>query len=131
MELPGRSSSRHTNTSERNAGFLMEALLLLAFLIVALAIFAQLFAHASRMGERSRELNRAVLMATSAAEQFSADPTSAPDGIEGDGLSLSCAVSPEPAENGTLYRATIRVTNESGEEVYSLVSAKYQGGDAS
>ncbi|MBQ9059485.1 MAG: hypothetical protein IJ125_09900 [Atopobiaceae bacterium] len=129
-KLPGHTRSANERTSERNAGFLVEALLLLAFLIVALAIFVQLFSQASRAGAHSAEVNRAVLLASNVAEQFASNPTTVSAETTSEGLTASCTVNPRATERGTLYQANIVVTNEEGETVYSLQSANYQGGGA-
>lgn len=139
--------------SWHGTALLVEALVLLAFLVASLALFMQVFAQARGMGAEGSELAQAVAMASDLAEEFAADPAAEPDPLERDGLTASCAVATVTADDaghadgqtgseaddapsgvssgaaGTLYRATILVTDGDGDEVYRLVTERYASGD--
>lgn len=143
--------------SWHGTALLVEALVLLAFLVASLALFMQVFAQARGMGAEGSELAQAVAMASDLAEEFAADPAVEPDPLERDGLTASCAIATVAADGaggadaqtdpeaddapsggsssdssgaaGTLYRATILVTDGDGDEVYRLVTERYASGD--
>ena len=137
--------------SWHGTALLVEALVLLAFLVASLALFMQAFAQARGMGADGSELAQAVAMASNLAEEFAADPAAEPEPLERDGLTASCAVATVAAGGadgqtdpdaddtpsgdssgaaGTLYRATILVTDGDGDEVYRLVTERYARGAA-
>lgn len=136
--------------SWHGTALLVEALVLLAFLVASLALFMQVFAQARGMGADGSELAQAVAMASNLAEEFAADPATEPEPLERDGLTASCEVATVAAGGadgqtnsgaddatsggssgaaGTLYRATILVTDGDGDEVYRLVTERYANGD--
>lgn len=140
--------------SWHGTALLVEALVLLAFLVASLALFMQVFAQARGMGAEGSELAQAVAMASNLAEEFAADPATEPEPLERDGLTASCEVATVAAGGadgqtgsgaddapsggsssdssgaaGTLYRATILVTDGDGDEVYRLVTERYARGD--
>lgn len=140
--------------SWHGTALLVEALVLLAFLVASLALFMQVFAQARGMGAEGSELAQAVAMASNLAEEFAADPATEPEPLERDGLTASCEVATVAADDadhagsqtdpdadgapagdssgaaGTLYRATILVTDGDGDEVYRLVTERYARGAA-
>lgn len=97
--------------------FLVEALVLLAFLTAALAVFAQLFASARTEAARGAELSEAVAIAQNAAERFAAaaDPaaldgaTTATGPQTGNAYYLVIDIEPTEQAAGTLWTATIYV----------------------
>lgn len=106
---------------------------MLAFLLVAIAVLAGIFTQARIESAQAQHQANAIHLAQNAAEQFAADPAGA-DGqtFSQDGLSVSIQVAEEPREAGTLYRATIVVTDDAGvgahsqeEETYRLETARY------
>lgn len=139
--------------SWHGTALLVEALVLLAFLVASLALFMQVFAQARGMGAEGSQLAQAVAMASNLAEEFAADPATEPEPLERDGLTASCEVATVAAGGangtggqtgsgaddtpsggssgaaGTLYRATILVTDGDGDEVYRLVTERYASGD--
>ena len=123
-------SSRRHRTANRPAwsglAVVVEALTLLLALVVSLTILTQLFASAALRARDGQRLAAAVACATNAAERFAADPAHAEgEAREGD-LTVSCAVSTEPTDCGTLYRALIRVSPHDSEDVvFELVTARY------
>lgn len=144
--------------SWHGTALLVEALVLLAFLVASLALFMQAFAQARGMGAEGSQLAQAVAMASNLAEEFAADPAAEPEPLERDGLTASCAVATVAANDadgtggqtgsgaddalsgapagdssgaaGTLYRATILVTDGDGDEMYRLVTERYARGAA-
>ena len=124
------SGINRQSISQRGMAFLVEALVILAFLMFSLAVFVRLFVGAQLEGVAATRKSEAVLLATNVAEEFSANPTGVVAQSETDGLDVVCDVEPQKREAGTLYRATIVVSHE-GEEVYRLLTSRYvSGGDA-
>ena len=105
----------------------MEAIILLVFLVVALAVFTQLFAHATTTSQQAAQLEQAVVLATDTAEQFSADPTSVAAKTTHDDFTVTCSVTQTQETGGTLYNANI-VVSSSDSQVYSISTARYVSG---
>lgn len=113
--------------------FLVESLVLLAFLVASLAVLMGLFTHARIESAEGERLASAVQLAQNAAEEFAADPLAAPgQTFEHDGLEAEVSVEPEPSSAGTLFHATVVVCDAdgsgafaAGEEVYRLNTACY------
>lgn len=138
------AAHRGPDAAWHGTAFAVEALVLLAFLAFALAMFMQLFGAAHNRGVEERQLTQAVLLASNAAEEFAAMPLAGTqsEAFDGDGDALGAAadagegeylvtreVVPEPTEGGTLYHASIAVSR-GGEVVYELETARYTGGGA-
>ena len=123
--------TNHGNTPEASswpgAAFVVEALLMLVFLVASLAVLMQLFFGAVRRGTQATMLQQAVTIAQNEAERFSADPTSVDASSQENGYDVSCSVTPEETDGGTLYRATITVSKD-GAKVYDLPTARYVSG---
>lgn len=148
---PGAVRRGGGRASWHGTALLVEALVLLAFLVASLGLFMQAFAQARGMGAEGSQLAQAVAMASDLAEEFAADPAAEPEPLERDGLTASCEVAAGGADGqtgsgaddapsggssgdssgaaGTLYRATILVTDGNGDEVYRLVTERYASGD--
>lgn len=151
---PDASRRGTGRASWHGTALLVEALVLLAFLVASLALFMHVFAQARGMGAEGSQLAQAVAMASDLAEEFAADPAAEPEPLERDGLTASCAVATVAADDadgqtgpdaddapsdassgdssdaaGTLYRATILVTDGDGDEVYRLVTERYASDD--
>jgi hypothetical protein len=122
----GTMSARHDNIA-----FLVEALVLLVVLMASLAVFTNLFASAQREGRHSARTTHAIILATNAAEAFSADPQVGEVTSSSDGLRVSCHAQAEPAGPGKMYRAEVTVVEEdTGETLYTIETARYVRGDA-
>ena len=101
------------------AAFIVEALLLLVFLTGSLAVLMQLNADADRTRNESAALMDAIVLASNSAEQFASDPSIAtqvqdgeaadPNLVNSEDLLLVREVEVVPSQDGTLYRAVIRV----------------------
>ena len=105
----------------------VEAIVLLLFLVGSLAVLTQLFASAAARGRQGRDLAAAVSLATTTAERFAADPATAEGTSTEDGLIVVCDVEPEKRAAGTLYHATVTVLAEGSDEpIYVLATARYQ-----
>ena len=109
---------------------LIEALVVMAFLMFSLAVFARLFASAQVGGVMATRKSEAVLAASDVAEEFSANPTKVASSSEVNGLVVTCEVTPEAKADGTLYHATIVVSHDT-DELYRLDTARYVSGDRS
>ena len=133
------------------AAFIVESLVLLAFLMTALAIMAQLMGAAHERAVEAQRLSNAIVLASNEAEAFAASPddadtesafalvdgqlVSAEDAGAGAGGDAGSAgrsglyrvervveMQDEPA--GTLYVARITVSCD-GEDVYALDTSRY------
>ena len=122
---------------------ILEAVLLLLFVTISLGVVVSMLAQSHSMGSKANQTTYAVALASTearnGAEAFAAHPTKVPkttyyqveDGVfvEADQyLSgtyvVSCIVSPEKREGGTLYRAVIEVRCYNS-MVYTLRTASY------
>lgn len=124
------------------AAFLVEALVLLAFLAASLAVLFSLFASARTEADRAARLSEAVAIAQNAAEgiaagdTFSADTAPATQAVIGaqTGTTYELAIELEPRTTGagTLWHATITVCDANAsasgadaEPLYTLETARY------
>ncbi|MBQ9006590.1 MAG: hypothetical protein IJ092_09480 [Atopobiaceae bacterium] len=122
------TSSSHQAQPAHESGYLIEALFLLTILATAIAVFMSIFSLAARRGNESAALDAATHAAANVAERFSADPTSAQAEYDEDGYRVTCDITPEQTEAGTLYRAKVTVWADSGEELYAISTARYVSG---
>lgn len=118
------ATTRVRETRRRGAAFLFEAIVTLAFLMAALAIFVQLFSSAQLEGLRANQLSDAVIVASNRAEEFSADPTGTQGTTTEGSFEVTCTVTPTKQATGTYYDAVIEVFSK-GEQVYELHTARY------
>lgn len=135
FELTSHRKSNNARPAWSGAAFIVEAMLLLVFLIASIAVFTQAFALAAEKSAEADELSRAVAAASNVAERFAADPQSVTSSsTEGD-LVVLCDVTSEGRDGGTLYEATIEVyeansANEASadgaEPLYSITTARYE-----
>ena len=116
--------------------FMIEALVLLFFLVASLAVFTQLFAYSANSANQAQRLTQATELAQNAAEEFSANPQAvAKDETVGlgtaheseNGFSTTCTVTSEAQSSGTYYTAHISVADEQG-EAYALDASRYVEG---
>lgn len=129
FELPTKRSSTVARARWSGAAFLVEAMLLLVFIMVSLAVFTQLFAASAERANASRSLTDAVSVATSVAERFCADPTSVEGEYAEDDLQVVCQVTSEKRAGGVMYYATINVYGADASTVAATAS-KTTGADA-
>lgn len=116
--------------------FLVEALVLLVFLVASLSILVALFVQARTEADEGERLSQAVQLAQNAAEEFAADPAGSQGlAIEDGGLVATVQVGEEAHESGSLLSATVTVVDEegggsieAGEEIYRLDTARYVPG---
>lgn len=133
FQLPSRHPGTTSTTRHASAAFLVEAMLLLVFLIASLAVFMQMFSASLNRAEQARELTEAVAAASDVAERFAAYPDRVGgEEVVGDML-VMCDVSSEPQDSGVLYTAEITVYpvndggSPAGEPMYSLSTARFEG----
>ena len=118
---------RRTRPSWSGAAFIIEAMLLLVFLIGSLAVFTQLFATAAERGAHSGTLTSAVMAAENAAERFAADPAHMDEQLQAGELRVICDITSEKLAGGTLYHANIAVLAEGfAEPVYEIATSSYE-----
>lgn len=108
----------------RGSAFLIEALVVLAFLMMALAVFVQLFSKAQIQGLGANKLSEAILVATNYAEEFSANPKGVETQVVKDDLTATCSVEESKQKGGTLYEATIEVSDGTT-TIYTLTTSRY------
>lgn len=120
----------------RSSTPVLEAVILLVFLMVSIAVCVELFGISAVQSSEAKRLNAATLLASDVAERFSADPESIPavvDGRvvladEGRGLVAHNSVSSSFTGAGVLYTIDISITDDGSSEVFSLSSSKYMSG---
>ena len=134
-----RGLSPSVNASNR--AFVVEALILLAFLAVAVAIVLQLFAAAGVQSREAHKLSLSEHLATNTAESFGVNPKTVPSIVyyDADGnplenekgaiYSVETTITPQRTEAGTIYTADIVVTNYElrydGNVTYELQTKRY------
>ena len=124
----GRFRSAADARGKRGLAFVVEALLLLAFLAASVAVFMQLFGGASVRGAEAARLERAVVLAANTAEYFAADPSSVPREFQDRGFVVRTQITSEPQPAGTLYFLSLTVFTGTGESVYTLETSRYMSG---
>ena len=126
------AGGKQRSGGHRGIAFLIEALVVLAFLMISLAVFVKLFSSAQLEARSSNRMSEAVQLATNRAEEFSADPTHATGEKEEDGLKLTCEEKPTKRAAGTLYEATITVHDErfGQQNIYTLATSRYVSNSA-
>lgn len=140
-------STRRDNAGRRpwhGAAFIMEALLLLAFIVASLAVLMQLFGVAHERSASASELSNAVVLASNEAEVFAAAPsdtdathyftlvddelveTNAADtqAENNDAFTVTRTVERKSESAGALYSAHISV-ERSDAVLYELDTARY------
>ncbi len=137
---------KRSSRTWHGAAFVVEALVLLAFLMASLAVLVQLMGAAHDRGEEADRLTSAIVLASNDAEAFAADPASGSrterfqdvDGAlapaeansgenagEGAGaFEVQRTVTQQDEGAGTLFSARIAVSAH-GEIVYELDTSRY------
>lgn len=134
---------KRSDSTWHGTALILEAVLLLLFVTISLGVVVSMLSQSYSLGSRANQTTYAVALASTqarnGAEAFAAHPTKVPkttyyqveDGVfqEADQyLSgtyvVSCSVSPEEREGGTLYRAVIEVRRYNA-TVYTLSTAAY------
>lgn len=131
------AAQKQGKTSWTGTAFMVEALVLLFFLVASLAVFTQLFAYSANGAKEAQRITQATELVQNAAEEFSANPQAVAAGqtvglgaaqSEGaDSFTVSCDVSDEAQGHGTYYTAHITVTDSEG-EAYALDASRYMEG---
>ena len=118
-----------TGPSWAASAFIVEAIVLLAFLVASSAVFVQLFSVAHVRSEESGMTAAAVAAATSTAERFAANPTSVSEVVRVGDLVVACETTPEKRAGGTLYQADISVYKGVDVPVGEITAAELADGD--
>lgn len=108
--------------------FVVEAILLLVFLIGAMALFTNLFASSVKRCDESQALTVAVAVASDTAERFAANPDSVPQSAIASDMVVTCDVADDKREDGVFRVATITVYDPDEQPVYTLTTAVYESG---
>lgn len=125
--ISGERAGAFASRSWHGTAFLVEALVLLLFLVASLGIFMQAFARARATGSQAAQLERAVALASDMAERFCADPAAVSAPVEEGGLVAACDVEAPADGEATPLRATITVTDADGDVVFELTTARATG----
>lgn len=127
------------------AAFLVEALVLLAFLAASLAVLFSLFASSRAEANRAARLSEAVAIAQNAAEGIAAADTFSADAVPatqvvtgaqtGTTYELAIELEPQATGAGTLWHATITVCDADAsasatDAARSAAGAAYADADA-
>lgn len=131
FELMTKHEEHVTRPSWANVAFIVEAMLLLVFLIASLAVFMQLFSLAIEKSQDSGHLTDAVAAASTTAERFAAEPDSVPAVSKVNGLTVKCDVTPTKHDRGTVFTANIAVylgNDTTGEPIYTVTTSSYESG---
>ena len=133
-------------SSWTSVAFMVEAILLLVFLIASFAVLTWVFSSSLNSSVESRTQDAAVIAASTVAEHFAADPTDVEPEVQLGDLRVVTSVTEEPRAAGTMFRAEIAVYDTSaagtassdgsgngsgtasGEPVYTLSTANYRSG---
>lgn len=143
MERMRRRAHPIEQGTRHGRAFIVEALVLVVFLMASLAVLTSLMVSSYERGAEANDLSYAVVMAANDAEMFAADPTGHADNGDGsyvptdaeagteatspssqNGLQLSRSVQQHPQEAGTLYEAHITVSRND-EVIYELDTSRY------
>ena len=129
-----RSVRKGTHHTWSGTAFVVEALVLLAFMVASLAILLTLFSDAHLRAEDTLKLEAAVAVAGDEAEAFGANPFAVPAEQDVTYQDQTCTVrlTPEATvySGGVLFNATISVMFDN-EELYTVQTARYVRSGAS
>lgn len=124
FELPSQHRRAQPRVRWLAASFLVEAMLLLLFVMASLAVITSMLAESAERAAQSQALTDAVTLATTAAERFSADPLSAPTEGVAQNLVFTCDVTSDAREGGTMYKASIAVYEADGQALAGIAARK-------
>lgn len=138
---PSFTARQKSAAGTAGRAFVVEALLLLAFLAVSVAIILQVFVAAGTMSRDAHTLSMSQHLAANAAEVFASNPTNAAGTAyyttSGDALpgpstaafAVETSVDERPEGAGTTYFADISVFHLDGQETdqaaYQLQTQRY------
>lgn len=121
------TSERSRTVTKVRSTFMVEALLLLACVIILLAVTVVLFAFANQTSTKAQRMQESADIAQNAAEQFAANPAGMPVALDAGDYMVRCDIDEEETESGLLYNANVIVTYDA-EEMCSLQVSKYVPG---
>ena len=124
VQIPRHGRAREENRRSWHGGaFIVESLVLLAFLMAALAVVVQLTGIAHERGTEADRLSNAVTIAANNAEAFAADPASgnmtAAFAIANGSL-VEVDGTPDAGNESPTYQVTV-----TGEELYKGGGTRY------
>lgn len=141
IALPKQKNETRDRRTWHGMAFIMEALILLVFLMISIAVLMQVFAAARTHGQDADALSHSVILASNEAERFSANPTT--EGITyymlSDGVlaktdnekesvyQVTTTTEANPRGTGMLYLAHISIEH-AGVIVYEVDTARYVEG---
>lgn len=122
-----KTSDRSRSVPKMRSTFMVEALLLLACVIILLAVTITLFAFASETSTKAQRIQESADIAQNSAEQFAANPAGMPEILEVGDYTVRCDVDREETESGLLYNANV-IVMYGVEDMCSLEVSKYMPG---
>ena len=125
-----RGTETRVRSSWHGTATILEAILLLIFLLASVALMTKTLALSFAKAAEGRQLSAATMAAANTAELFAANPIDPNIEVRSeDGLRITCDVAANSTATGTLYKATIEVFEEDSREsagpLYSLASSKF------
>ena len=129
IEQTSNNARRLGATRWAGTAFLVEAMLLLAFIVISIAITTQMFAASLDQSKQSLYISEGVSLSSSLAERFAASPGDVQSTLEGDHVYAVCEVTSESRASGTVHHALITAYDrESGAVVYTIETERYESG---
>lgn len=132
-----RDNRKSLNRMQRNGhvvskswhgmAFIIEAVILLFFIAISVAVFFRLLSYSEITSASAADLSSAIASASNTAELFAADPVSMSGYAKAEGdYYITCDTETSAKAAGTMYEATIKVTNTATDEVvYTLTTSRY------
>lgn len=119
-----KTSDRSRSVTKMRSTFMVEALLLLACVIILLAVTITLFAFASETSTKAQRIQESADIAQNSAEQFAANPAGMPELQEVGDYTVRCDIDREETEWGLLFNANV-IVMYGVEDMCSLEVSKY------
>lgn len=104
---------------------MVEAMLLLACVLVLMAVTVSLFAFAADASTSAQRLQEAADIAQNTVEEFVADPADIPEQQTVGDYVVMCEVDRNPTDAGTMYDARVTVLR-GVDELCALTACKYE-----
>ena len=121
---PARAAARERQPWH-GVAFFVEAIILMVFLVATMAVFTNLLVSSQVRGADTSVLTNAIVVTENEAEAFAAHPEAGTTTVKQGNLTITRTVEAVEGEGGTLYRAELVTTNQSGIQIYSLTTSKY------
>ena len=118
-------NSSQTRQPWHGVAFLVEAIILMMFLVATMAVFTNLLMGSQALSSNTHELTAAIVATANEAESFATHPSEGGTTATRDGFTITCTTEAIPQAGGMLYVAHLVTENAAGQEVYQLTTSKY------